>query len=126
MRGKAEVMSRPLYDHIWLAAAMLCAVTLVASCQRKPEPVETHVWTARELLALRGQTRDEVRSKLGSPNGFFTRNAEGRWHYSNLLVDEEGAGPPKKMWMVIYFSQFGEQRATLVELHEHTGHVDDD
>ncbi len=108
------------------ALVLLCITTIVAACQRQPSSPEAHVWTQRELLALQGLTRDEIRAKLGSPNGFFTRNAEGRWHYSNLLVDDEGAGPPKKMWMVIYFSKFGEQRATLVELHDHTAHVDDD
>lgn len=114
------------YRFSYLAAALFCLALLIGSCQRQSPPAEQHVWTERDLLALKGLTRDEIRAKLGAPNGFFTRNAEGRWHYSNLLVDDEGAGPPKKMWMVIYFSQFGEQRATLVELHEHTRHVDDD
>lgn len=90
-----------------------------ASCSRhRAAPVRV-VWTERDLMLMKGKTRDEVRETLGTPNGFYTRNAEGRWHYSNLLLDSEGAGPPRLVWVVIYFSQFGEQRATIVEIHEH-------
>ncbi|HTX99076.1 MAG TPA: hypothetical protein VMG09_03565 [Bacteroidota bacterium] len=103
-----------------LALALLVfAAAMIVSCKQEPAPVEKRVWTERELVAMQGMTRDEIRAKLGTPNGFYTRSAEGRWHYSNVLVDDEGNGPPKRMWIVIYFSKFGEQRATLVELHEH-------
>jgi hypothetical protein len=82
-----------------------------------PTPVK--VWTERELQALVGKTREEVRAVLGTPNGFYTRSAEGRWHYSSIFVDAEGTGPARKVWVVIYFSKFGEQPATLVEIHDH-------
>jgi len=101
------------------AAFLLFSAFVLISCHQEPPPIERKIWSEQELIALQGMTRDDIRSKLGTPNGFYTRNAEGRWHYSNVLVDNEGVGPPKKMWVVIYFSKFGDQRATLVELHEH-------
>jgi hypothetical protein len=112
-------MKRYLLADLLVPLLIVIATLPGTSCHQEPAPVERRVWTKSELLALQGLTRDEVRSKLGTPNGFYTRSAEGRWHYSNVLVDDEGVGPPKKMWIVIYFSKFGDQRATLVELHEH-------
>lgn len=75
--------------------------------------------STRELKSLHGKTRDEVREVLGKPNGFYTRSAEGRWHYSDLLMDQAGAGEPRRVYVIVYFSQFGEHRATLVEIHDH-------
>ena len=119
MQQTLNLMTRHPRIVLQFAALTVFLPLLFYSCTQEPAPVERRVWTEREILALRGMTRDEIRSKLGTPNGFYTRNAEGRWHYSNVLVDAEGTGPPKKMWIVIYFSKLGEQRATLVELHEH-------
>ena len=71
-------------------------------------------------MFLEGKTREEIRGMLGTPNGFYTRNAEGRWHYSDLFLDTGGNGPGRHVWVIIYFSQFGDKRATLVEIHDHT------
>jgi len=112
-------MKRHLLIALRVQLFLLCVSVAGISCTQEPAPVERRIWTKSEIAALQGMTREEIRSRLGTPNGFYTRNAEGRWHYSNVLIDSEGAGPAKKMWIVIYFSKFGEQRATLVELHEH-------
>jgi hypothetical protein len=102
-----------------LLPILLLAVLFTACRSHTPEtPKKT--WTYRDIMAFQGKTMDEVKAELGTPNGFYTRSAEGRWHYSDVLMDTEGAGPPKRVWIVIYFSQFGDRKATIVEIHDHT------
>ena len=98
---------------------VLISLSLLAGGCKPSKQAHGQKWTETELKSLQGKTRDEVQEILGKPNGFYTRNAEGRWHYSDLLLDQEGSGSPKKVWLVIYFSQFGDQRATHVEIHDH-------
>ena len=85
---------------------------------RDARPVDTHkkVWSELELRTLQGKNRDEIRDILGPPNGFYTTDAKGRWHYSDILVSTEGAGSPRHVWLLIYFSRQGEQRATIVDI----------
>ena len=92
---------------------------LFAGCSSPKRP-KGQKWTETEIKSLQGKTRAEVQELLGKPNGFYTRSSEGRWHYSDVLLDQAGAGNPRRVWIVIYFSQYGEQRATRVEIHEHT------
>lgn len=96
-------------------------LVLAPACRKadeQPSPSERK-WTEREIRTLQGKTMEEVKDLLGRPDGFYTRSAEGRWHYSNILLDSEGAGLPRRVWVIVYFSQFGQRRATLVEIHEH-------
>ena len=96
-------------------------LVLAPACRKADEqpPPSGRKWTEREIRTLQGKTREEVKDLLGRPDGFYTRSAEGRWHYSNILLDNEGAGPPRRVWVIVYFSQFGERRATIIEIHEH-------
>ncbi len=107
--------------YLSLSGIIVSSIFALDGCRKDDAGLATKhvVWTERELFGLVGKTRDEIRSVLGTPNGFYTRNTEGRWHYSSILVDAEGAGPPKRVWVVVYFSKIGEQPATLVEIHEH-------
>jgi hypothetical protein len=100
-----------------LFISLLALILLSAGCGSASHH-KGQKWTVSELKGLQGKTRDEVREVLGTPNGFYTRSAEGRWHYSDLLLDPADGSDPRKVWIVIYFSQFGDQRATLVEIHD--------
>ena len=101
------------------AILTLIALALLVGGCHSAKQAKGQKWTESELMMLQGKTRDEVKEVLGKPDGFYTRSQEGRWHYSNILLDQEGAGSPKKVWVVIYFSQAGDQRATIVEIHDH-------
>jgi hypothetical protein len=88
----------------------------LAACGPKQEtPVEQRVWSVEELRALKGQTREEVEKVLGRPTGLYTFYTKGRWHYPNVKVRDEGSVEPKKRAVIIYFSQFGEGRATIID-----------
>jgi hypothetical protein len=100
--------------------AILIAVGLVlGSCKSwvEIEP-SSKVWTVAELQGLRGKTREEIRNILGKPRGLYTIDSKGRWHYPNVQVLEEGEREPRKLTVMVYFSKFGEQRSTLIEIRE--------
>ena len=99
--------------------AFLIMTSLVLSdCSRRSEDKAAKVWSTIELKSLQGKTRDEVRDLLGPPNGIFTIDAKGRWHYSNIFLSTEGAGKPKRVWVFIYFSQYGEPRVSSVDIND--------
>ncbi len=101
---------------VWLCQA-LCLMLAVGGCKgERGTQVAGKIWSEIELRTLQGKSRDEIRDMLGKPDGFYTTDAKGRWHYSNIWVGSEGAGPPKHVWLLIYFSRQGEERATLVDI----------
>jgi len=102
----------------WFICCFLALSFLAGGCTSAKHS-KGQKWSETELQSLQGKTRDEVQEVLGKPDGFYTRSAEGRWHYSDVLLDQAGAGPPRKVWVVVYFSQYGDQRVTLVEIHDH-------
>ena len=100
-----------------IALLIICSLVL-AGCSRKQEEKATKVWSSVELKSLQGKTRDEVREVLGPPNGIYTIDSKGRWRYSNIFLSAEGVGKPKKVWVFIYFSQYGEPRVSSVDINE--------
>jgi outer membrane protein assembly factor BamE (lipoprotein component of BamABCDE complex) len=97
--------------------AVVLLFCLSYSCRKSFEQSpSTRVWTIAELKALQGKTRDEIKEALGAPSGLYTYDAKGRWHYPTVLVSLEGAREPKRMSVMVYFSQFGEHRSTIVEV----------
>jgi hypothetical protein len=97
----------------------LCSAVLLASCVDPiPKGGTDRVWTIRELEAMKGKTRDEVRAEMGKATGVYTIDAKGRWHYPSVLIRYEGEREPRTMIVMVYFSKFGEQRCTLVEVRE--------
>ena len=101
----------------WIALVVLVLV-LLSSCRKSWEVESQKVWTIGELKGLQGKSRDEIREILGKPNGLYTYDSKGRWHYPNILVSSEGAGEPKRMTVMIYFSQLGEHRSTIIDVLE--------
>ncbi len=99
-------------------AAIVIVALAFASCSDRNKTSSDKVWTTIELKSLQGKTRDEIRDLLGAPNGIYTIDSKGRWHYSNILLSSEGAGKPKKVWVLLYFSQLGEQRVSAVDILE--------
>ncbi len=92
---------------------------MLSSCRRSTEPnPREKIWTMNELKGLQGKSRDEIREMLGFPNGLYTYDSKGRWHYSGVLVSVEGEVKPKPMTVMVYFSQFGENRSTIIEVTE--------
>jgi outer membrane protein assembly factor BamE (lipoprotein component of BamABCDE complex) len=101
-----------------LLPILLLLVVVAAPACKRPKSVQTSekVWTELEIRTLQGKSRDEIREILGPPNGFYTTDSKGRWHYSDILLSSEGAGKPRHVWVLIYFSRQGEQRATIVDI----------
>ena len=91
---------------------------VLSGCSHRTKDNAQKVWTTVELKSLQGKTRDEVHDLLGTPNGMYTIDSKGRWHYSNILLSSEGAGKPRKVWVFLYFSQLGEQRVSAVDILE--------
>ena len=102
-----------------LVVLLTASGLLLSACKSTVETKGPEgVWSVADLLALRGKTREEVRERLGRPRGLYTIDSKGRWHYPNVLVREEGSREPKKMTVMVYFSKFGEHRATIIEIRE--------
>jgi len=99
-------------------ALVVLLLVLLSSCRKSWEVESQKVWTIGELKGLQGKSRDEIREILGKPNGLFTYDEKGRWHYPNILVSSEGAAEPKRMTVIIYFSQLGEHRSTIIDVLE--------
>jgi outer membrane protein assembly factor BamE (lipoprotein component of BamABCDE complex) len=91
---------------------------LLGGCRSSVENGPEGVWSVADLHSLRGKTRDEVRERLGRPTGLYTIDSKGRWHYPHVQVLEEGSREPKRMTVMVYFSKFGEHRATIIEIRE--------
>jgi len=101
-------------------AILFCALLAgFVACKTTPAPRRNpNIWSELELRSLEGKTRDEIRDVLGPPDGFYTIDSKGRWHYANILVSSEGAGEPRHVWLFIYFSRQGEQLATIVDIRD--------
>ena len=92
----------------------IIALTLL-SCAKEEER-KARVWTEFEIKSLRGKTRDEVRALLGKPSGFYTMEAKGRWHYPGMLIAREGTSIPDTKGVIVYFSELGDHRCTIVDI----------
>lgn len=102
-----------------VAVILLSLLVTFPDCHHKTDPRRDKVYSEIELQNLRGKTRDEVAEIMGRPNGAYTREPQGRWHYSHVRVQSEGAGKPREIWMLIYFSQVGDQRSTVIDMFEY-------
>jgi hypothetical protein len=78
------------------------------------------VHTVADLKALKGKTRDEVREYLGEPKGLYTIDAKGRWHYPHMKIEDTETRERYEATVLIYFSQLGEQRVTIIEITKRT------
>jgi outer membrane protein assembly factor BamE (lipoprotein component of BamABCDE complex) len=97
--------------------ALLALLLLTAGCKSSPDQrTEDRLWSDGELKGLQGKTREEVQDLLGKPKGLYTYDSKGRWHYPRVLLQEEGTREPAPVSVTVYFSQFGEHRATIVEI----------
>ena len=95
---------------------LFTVLVLAAGCSSdKKERLES-VWTEPELKALQGKTRDEVRELLGEPTGLYTYDAKDRWHYSRVTLAGDQPGSTEQVSVLVYFSKFGEHRATIIEI----------
>lgn len=99
-------------------AFLIISAFVLSGCTHKTDDKAAKVWTTIELKSLQGKTRDEVRELLGPPDGIYTLDSKGRWHYSRILLSSEGVGKPKPVWLFIYFTQLGEQRVSSVDIND--------
>lgn len=100
----------------------LAACLVLGACKESSwRPSSDTVWTEAELKALQGKTRDEIREVLGPPTGLYTIDAKGRWHYPHVKVEGDQPGETEEVTLKIYFSQFGEHRATIIDITRRTG-----
>jgi len=83
---------------------------IAAGCSSDKNDRPEVVWTEPELKALQGKTRDEV------PTGLYTYDAKDRWHYSNVTLAGDQPGSTEPAAVLVYFSKFGEHRATIIEV----------
>lgn len=97
---------------LFLIVVLACELT---SCKKEPEQ-KPRSWTVNEIRSLRGKTKEEIRALLGKPTGLYTMEARGRWHYPGMLILREGTSLPDKKGVIIYFSQMGEHRCSIVEI----------
>jgi len=105
-----------LHHYLQLAAATLLACSLLA-CTRPAGPgADQRVWTTAELKGLQGKTRDDIEEILGKPTGLYTFDSKDRWHYPNVPIRDEGSSAATRQSVVIYFSKFGEHRATIIDV----------
>jgi outer membrane protein assembly factor BamE (lipoprotein component of BamABCDE complex) len=99
---------------------LLCGMLLGACTEKTWRPANERIWTEAELKGLRGKTRDDIREFLGSPTGLYTTDAKGRWHYPHMKVEDPETQTRYEATVKIYFSQLGEQRATIIEITKRT------
>jgi hypothetical protein len=99
---------------------ILVILFVVAGCTSQKQDVPERVWMEAELKALQGKTRDEVREALGPPKGLYTYDSKDRWHYSHVLLAGGQPGVTEDVAVLVYFSKFGEHRATLIEIKRHS------
>jgi hypothetical protein len=102
---------------------VLCVLfgVLLAGCSEKTwRPASERIWTEAELKGLRGKTRDDIREMLGPPTGLYTIDEKGRWHYPNMKIEDPETRTRYEATVKVYFSQLGEQRATIIEITKRT------
>lgn len=96
---------------------LVVAIALaLAGCTSQKNEHPERVWSEPELKALQGKTRDEIRDALGDPRGLGTFDSKDRWHYSDILISGDRSGAFEHASVLIYFSKFGEHRATIIEV----------
>jgi len=95
---------------------ILVSLFLIPGCASQKDDKAAKVWSAHELKGLQGKTREEIRELLGEPKGLYTYDSKDRWHYSKVFIDGDRPGEPEQVALLIYFSKFGEHRATIVEI----------
>lgn len=94
---------------------------ILTGCTEKSwRPASDKVFTEAELQGLRGRTRDEVREFLGEPRGLYTIDAKGRWHYPHMKISDPETRSQFEATVLIYFSQLGEHRVTIIEITKRT------
>lgn len=103
-----------------IVLALACAVLLGACTEKSWRPANERVYTEAELKGLRGKSRDEIREFLGAPTGLYTTDAKGRWHYPHMKIEDPETRTRFEATVKIYFSQLGEQRATIIEITKRT------
>jgi len=106
---------RERWGTVVVLLSILAVCIWLGSCTDKSGKSQK-TWTVPELQGLKGKTRDEVRELLGNPSGMLTTDTKGRWEYTNVTISSEGEGPAKKASVVVYFSEHGEKRVTIVDI----------
>ncbi len=102
--------------------ALLLVLVALAGCSESSwRPSSERVWAEAELKGLQGKTRDEVREILGSPTGLYTIDAKGRWHYAHMKLEGDRREKSEEVSVMIYFSQFGEHRVTIIDIVRQAG-----
>jgi hypothetical protein len=101
-------------------AVCIILLTITGCSEKQWRPSSDRVYTEAELKGLQGRTRDDVRAFLGDPKGLYTIDAKGRWHYPHLKVEVPENREQYEATVLIYFSQMGEQRVTIVEITKRT------
>ena len=91
-------------------------VAVLAGCTSRQGDHPERMWTEPELKSLQGKTRDEVRDLLGDPNGLYTFDSKDRWHFAHVLLQNDRPGSSERVSVLVYFSKFGEHRATIIEI----------
>jgi hypothetical protein len=106
---------------ILLSLDVLVFVLSCAGCSEKSwRPASDRTYTEAEINGLRGRTRDEVREFLGEPRGLYTIDAKGRWHYPHMKIEDPETRAQFVATVLIYFSQLGEHRVTIIEITKRT------
>jgi hypothetical protein len=98
-----------------------CLILVPACSETNWRPASDAVWTESELKNLEGKTREEIKEVLGAPTGLYTIDAKGRWHYPHMNVIDRETGETVTATVKIYFSQLGDQRATIIEITKRRG-----
>jgi hypothetical protein len=117
----SRVVRRSAFPRTGLIVGLLLIGMLLGACTEKTwRPANERVWTEAELNGLRGKSRDDIREFLGAPTGLYTIDAKGRWHYPHMKVEDPETRTQYEATVKIYFSQLGEQRATIIEITKQT------
>ena len=124
MRSRPDILpphSVFLHDAWILCLGTLLLGFLLGGCSEKSwRPSSERVFTEAELKGLQGRTRDEVREFLGEPKGLYTTDAKGRWHYPHMKIEIPETRERYEATVLIYFSQQGEQRVTIIDITKRT------
>ncbi len=115
--GRGAAVLRIVYACCFL---LLCTAMLTGCKEKSWRPASDKVFTEAELQGLRGRTRDEVREYLGEPRGLYTIDAKGRWHYPHMRIEDPETRSQFEATVLIYFSQLGEHRVTIIEITKRT------
>lgn len=103
-----------------IVLVLLGAVLLGACTEKSWRPANERIYTEAELKGLRGKSRDDIREFLGAPTGLYTNDAKGRWHYPHMKIEDPETRTRYEATVKVYFSQLGEQRATIIEITKRT------